>query len=79
MPYGLAVAIIGKREGKTKNVTHAVWSGLVCQRAKILGKNKICHARHMVWQWPSSAKKVKTENVMHAVWSGLDFCQNLMG
>jgi hypothetical protein len=55
-PYGLAVAIIGKKEGKTKNVTHAVWSGRNCHWAKKI-KNEKCHPSHMVWPWLSSAKK----------------------
>jgi hypothetical protein len=67
------MAVIGKKEGKTKNVTHAVWSGLACQRAKILRKNEKCHACHMVWPWPSSAKKKeKQKKATHAKRSGRD-------
>jgi hypothetical protein len=70
-PYGLAVAVIGKK-GKTKNVTHAVWSALACQRAKILRKLK--NVTHAIWSgcgchWQ---KKEKTKHVTHAVWSGCD-------
>ncbi len=46
------------------------WSDLYCQWAKILRKNKKCHARHMVWSWPSSAKKrnYKKSHACHLVW-----------
>jgi hypothetical protein len=67
------VAVIGKEVGKTKKNTHAVWSALACQWAKIL-KNEIvkhaiwsCRGRH--WQ-----KTGKTKNLTHAVWSVLT-CQ----
>ncbi len=76
-PYGLVVAIIGKNKGKIKNVTHAIWSGRECHRAKKQKmknvmhaiwsgrgchlqekiQNKKCHARHIIWPWPASAKK----------------------
>jgi hypothetical protein len=71
-PYGLAVAIIGKKEGKTKHVLHTVWFDLACQGAKILKKNEKRHARHMVWPWPSSAKKKEKQKFTHTIWSGRD-------
>jgi hypothetical protein len=27
LPYGLAMTVIGKKKGNTKNVMHAIWSG----------------------------------------------------
>jgi hypothetical protein len=67
----MSVAVISKKKGKTKNVTHALWSGLHCQWAIFLRKNKKCHARHMVWPWPSSAKKRKYKKFSRTP-SGLD-------
>jgi hypothetical protein len=68
-PYGLAVAIIGEKKEKIKNVTYTLWSGRDCHRAK---KTKIekCHARHMVWLWLSSARKTQNKkwHARHMVW-----------
>jgi hypothetical protein len=47
LPYGLAVAIIGKKKGNTKNVTHAVWSGHDCHGAKKNEKQK--NVTHKIW------------------------------
>ncbi len=79
-PYGLAVAINGKEEGKTKKNMHPIWSGLACPRAKILRKDKKNHTCHMVRPWPSSAKKRKNKHcrTRRLNWPWFPMGQNLM-
>ncbi len=72
-PSGLPVAVISKKKGKTENVMNTIWSGLHCQWAKILRKNKKFHTCHLVWPWPSLAKtrKYKNRHACHLVWPWL--------
>jgi hypothetical protein len=65
-PPGLAVIAIGKKNKKHK-MSHIPygWSGHGCHLKK--SKKENFHAHHMVWPWPSLAKKRKTKNIMHNV------------
>ncbi len=63
-----------KFNGITKNVTLAIWSGHGHHQQK-RGKNKKCHARHMVWLWPLLAKKSE-KGKMSLMPSGLALIAN---
>jgi hypothetical protein len=80
MPSGLAVIAIGQKKPKTKNVTHAIWSGFACQRAKILGKNEKCSACHLAMigerHWQKRGKNKKF-HARHLVWPCLPMGPNI--
>jgi hypothetical protein len=73
-PYGLAVAIIGKKEGKTKKC-HArslVWPCLP-KAQNFKEKQKMSCTPYGLAVAIIGKKKGKTKNVTHTAWSGLDF------